>query len=275
MMKVLALAKYVPESTTNIRVKPDGSGIETAGVKYVMNPFCEFAVEAALQFKEKNAAAGVEITVLTLGPPAAVEVIRTAYAMGVDNGIHLCDELFNGIDELMTARVIAAAIIESDQGGSPKAKFDLILAGKYAIDFDSGQVGPALAECLGIPHVGAVTAITWGEGFKSATVRRRIEGAEEVVDVNLPALLTVEKGLCEPRYPSLPGLMKAKKRPVDTRNAAALGLSAAEFAKEKLGTWMGEFAPPPPRAAGRKLSGEPAGMAKELVRILHEEEKVI
>jgi len=266
-MKALALAKHVPESTTNIRIKPDGSGIEAAGVKYVMNPFCEFAVEAALQFKEKNAAAGVEITVLTLGPATAVEVIRTAYAMGVDQGIHLCDDLFNGIDELMTARVIAAAIKD--------AKFDLIFAGKHAIDYDSGQVGPALAECLGIPHVGAVTAITWGAGFKSATARRRIEGAEEVVEVQLPALLTVDKGLCEPRYPSLPGLMKAKKRPVEMKNAAALGFSAADFAKDKLGTWMGEFAPPPPRAAGRKLTGEPAEMAKELVRILHEEEKVI
>lgn len=266
-MKVLALAKYVPESTSNIRVKSDGTGIETAGVKYVMNPFCEFAVEAALQFKEKNSAAAAEVTVLTLGPAAAVEVIRTAYAMGVDQGVHLCDDAFNGLDEIATARVIAAAIKDS--------KFEVIFAGKHAIDYDSGQVGPALAEFLDIPHVGAVTAIQWGEGFKSATVRRRIEGAEEVVEIQLPALITVEKGLCEPRYPSLPGLMKAKKRPVETKNAAAVGLSAADFAKEKVGTWMGEFTPPPPRAAGRILKGEPAEMAKELVRILHEEEKVI
>jgi len=266
-MKVLVLAKHVPESTATIKVKPDGSGIEPAGVKFVMNPFCEFAVEAALQFKEKNAAAGVEITVLTLGPAAAVEVIRTAYAMGVDNGIHLFDPLFDGLDELATARVIAAAVKD---GG-----FELILAGKHAIDYDSGQVGPALAEFLGIPHVGAVTGIQWGADFKAATVRRRIEGAEEVVEIRLPALLTIDKGLCEPRYPSLPGLMKAKKRPVDTRNAAALGLSAADLSRENLGTWMGQFAPPPPRAAGRKLAGEPAEMARELVRILREEEKLI
>lgn len=266
-MKVLALAKYVPESISNIRVKPDGSGIETAGVKYLMNPFCEFAVEAALQFKEKNSAAAAEVTVLTLGPAAAVEVIRTAYAMGVDHGVHLCDDLFNGLDEIAVARVIAAAVKD--------AKFEVIFAGKHAIDYDSGQVGPALAELLDIPHVGAVTAIEWGAGFRSATVRRRIEGAEEVVEVQLPALITAEKGLCEPRYPSLPGLMKAKKRPVETKNAAALGLSAADLGKDKVGTWMGEFTPPPPRAAGRILKGEPAEMAKELVRILHEEEKLI
>lgn len=266
-MKVLVLAKYVPESTAAIKVKADGSGIETAGVKFVMNPFCEFAVEAALQFKEKNAAAGAEITVLTMGPAASVDVIRTAYAMGVDHGIHLCDDLFNGLDELAAARVIVAAV--KDMG------FELILAGKHAIDYDSGQLGPALAECLGLPHVGAVTGIEWAAGLKGATVRRRIEGAEEIVEIKLPALLTIDKGLCEPRYPSLPGLMKAKKRPVDTKNAAALGLGAGDLGKEKLGTWMGEFAPPPPRAAGRKLTGTPEEMAKELVRVLREDEKLI
>lgn len=266
-MKILALAKHVPESTTPIKVKADGSGIETTGVKFVMNPFCEFAVEAALQIKEKNPGAAAQITVLTVGPASAVEVIRTAYAMGVDNGVHLCDDLFNGIDELAMARVIAAAVKD---GG-----YDIILAGKHAIDYDSGQVGPALAECLGSPHIGAVTAIQWGGDFKSATVRRRIEGAEEVVDIKLPCLLTIEKGLCEARYPSLPGLMKAKKRPVDTKNAAALGLSAADFGKEAVGTWMGEFAPPPPRPPGRMLAGEPADMAKELVQILRDVEKVI
>ena len=266
-MKILALAKYVPESTTAIKVKADGSGIESTGVKFVMNPFCEFAVEAALQIKEKHPGAAAQINVLTVGPAAAVDVIRTAYAMGVENGVHLCDDLFHGIDELATARVIATAV----KDGS----YDIILAGKHAIDFDSGQVGPALAECLGWPHVGAVIAIQWAGDFKSATVRRRIEGAEEVVEIKLPCLLTIDKGLCEARYPSLPGLMKAKKRPVETKNASALGLSAADLSKEAVGTWMGEFAPPPPRPPGRMLTGEPAEMAKELVQVLREVEKVI
>jgi len=266
-MKILTLVKYVPESTSNIKTKADGSGIETAGVKFVMNPFCEFAVEAALQLKEKNAAAKAEITALTVGPAAHVEVLRTAMAMGVDHAIHLSDDKFNGIDELMTARVIAAAIKD--------AGFDLVLAGKHAIDYDSGQVGPALAECLNWPHAGAVIAIQWAGDFKSATVRRRIEGAEEVIEIKLPALLTIDKGLCEPRYPSLPGLMKAKKRPVDTKDAAALGFSAADFSKEAAGTCMGEFSPPPPRPPGRMLKGEPADMVKELVKILREEEKLI
>ncbi len=265
-MKVLALVKYVPESTTAIKVKPDGTGIETAGVKYVMNPFCEFAVEAALQLKEKNAAANAEVTAMTLGPTGAVEVLRTAYAMGADQAIHLCDDAFNDIDELTIARVLAATV---------KAKgYDLIFAGKHAIDYDRGQVGPALAECLDWPHVGAVTNITWAPDFKSATVRRRIEGAEEVVEVKLPAVLTVEKGLVEPRYPSLPGLMKAKKRPVETKTATDLGLTP-DALKAMVSTTVGEFTPPPPRPPGRMLSGEPQQQVKELVRILREEEKLI
>lgn len=266
-MKVLTLVKCVPESTTAIKVKADGSGIETTGVKFVMNPFCEFAVEASLQFKEKNAGAKAEITALTVGPAAHADVLRTAFAMGVDHAVHVSDDALAGVDEIATAKVIAAAIKD---GG-----FELIFAGKHAIDYDSGQVGPALAECLGVPHVGAITAIEWAADFISCTVRRRIEGAEEVVEVKLPAILTVEKGLCEPRYPSLPGLMKAKKRPIDTKNLAALGLSPADFSKEAVGTWMGEFTPPPPRPPGRKLTGEPADMAKELVKILREEVKAI
>lgn len=266
-MKILTLVKCVPESTANIKIKPDGSGIETAGVKFVMNPFCEFAVETALQFKEKNAAAKAEITALTVGPAAHAEVLRTAFAMGVDHAVHISDDALNNIDELSLAKVIAAAVKD---GG-----FELIVAGKHAIDYDSGQLGPALAESLGWPHVGAITTLNWAADFKSCTVRRRIEGAEEVVDVKLPAVLTVDKGLVEPRYPSLPGLMKAKKRPIDTKNVAALGLSAADFAKGAVGTTMGEFSPPPPRPPGRKLTGEPAEMAKELVRILREEVKAI
>jgi len=266
-MKILALVKYVPESTTNIKVKADGSGIDPAGVKFVMNPFCEFAVEAALQFKEKNAAAKAEITVLTVGPAGHVEVLRTAMAMGADHAIHLCDDKFAALDELTTAKVIAAAI--------KAAGFDLIFAGKHAIDYDSGQVGPALAECLNIPHAGAVTGIEWAGDFKSCTVRRRIEGAEEIIELKLPCLLTVDKGLCEARYPSLPGLMKAKKRPVDTKDAAALGFAPADLSRDAAGSWAGEFSPPPPRPPGRMLTGEPADMAKELVRILRQDEKVI
>ncbi|HPF39015.1 MAG TPA: electron transfer flavoprotein subunit beta/FixA family protein [Phycisphaerae bacterium] len=263
-MKILSLVKHVPESTARINVQPDGSGIDPKGVKFVMNPFCEFAVEAALQFKEKNSGAGAEITALTLGPDSSVDALRTAYAMGADNAIHLNDPSFEKADDLAVARIIAAAIKD---GG-----YQVIFAGKHAIDYDRGQVGAALAECLGIPHVGAVTDIEWAADFKSATARRRVEGAEEIVEVQLPAVFTIEKGYVEARYPSLPGLMKAKKKPIDTKDAAALGLSADDV---KGATEMYGFAPPPARPEGRKLEGEPEQQVAELVRILREEEKML
>jgi len=266
-MKVLSLIKFVPESTAKIKVLPDGSDIDAKGVKFVMDPFCEFAVEAALQFREKNAGANAEITALTLGPDQAGDVLRTAYAMGVDKAVHLNDPAFAGIDDLMVARVIAAAI--KDEG------FDVIFAGKYAIDYDRGQVGAALAECLGIPHVGTVTDIEWAGDFTSATAKRRIEGAEEIVEVQLPALFTIEKGYVEARYPSLPGLMKAKKKPIDAKRAADLGFSADDLGAANAGTQMYGFAPPPPRPPGRKIEGEPEQQVAEMVRILREEEKII
>lgn len=266
-MKLLALVKHAPDSTSNITVKADGSGIETAGIKFVMNPFCEFAVEAALQFREKNAAAAAEVTAMTLGPADSVASLRTAYAMGVDSVVHLCDDAFETLDDLMVARVLAAAIKD---GG-----YDIIFCGKSAIDYDCGQVGPALAECLGLPHVGTVTNIEWGDGLKSATARRRIEGAEEVVEVQLPAIFAIDKGYVEPRYPSLPGLMKAKKKPVEVKDAASLGFVAEQLAASAMGTTMAQFAPPPPRPDGRKIEGDAAEAAKELVRILRDEEKII
>lgn len=266
-MKILSLVKYVPESTAKISVLPDGSDIDTKVVKFVMNPFCEFAVEAALQFRDKNAAANAELTALTLGPDQAADVLRTAYAMGIDKGIHLNDPAFAGIDDLMVARAIAAAI--RDQS------FDVIFAGKHAIDYDRGQVGAALAECLGIPHIGAVTAIEWSSDFQRATARRRIEGAEEIVDVALPALFTIEKGFVEPRYPSLPGLMKAKKKPIEVKTAADLGMSPDDLSPARISTSTYAFAPPPPRPPGRKIEGEPEQQVAELVRILREEEKII
>jgi electron transfer flavoprotein beta subunit len=258
-MKILVLAKHVAESTAAIKIKPDGSGIDPAGVKFVMNPFDEFAVELALQTKEKNPSAAAEVTVLTAGPASAVEVVRTAMAMGVDNALHITFDDPAAYDEICIARMIAAAV--KDRG------FDLILAGKIAIDFDSGQVGPALGEVLNWPHVGTVHAMQWGEGLKKAVLRRRIEGAEEVVECRLPAVWTIEKGLVEPRYPSLPGLMKAKRKPVETIAANTLG----KFAPA---TKMAAFAPPPPRPPGQIIEGEPAEAARELVRILHEEEKI-
>lgn len=264
-MKILVLVKQVPDSTTNIKIRPDGEDIERAGVKMVVNPFDEFAIELAVQLREKRS--DVErITALTVGPAGAAEALRTALAVGCDDGLHLQDEAFDRLDELQTAALIAHAA--GDRG------YDLILRGKQEIDLDSGQLGPALAECLDLPHVGAVTALEIAPDGRSLKASRRIEGADEVVTSPLPALLTIEKGLVEMRYPSLPNLMKAKKKPVET--LAGAQLAGWQDAVAGLGgTEMHRLEPPPPRPPGKVLTGDVSQTVPELVRLLREEAKVI
>lgn len=264
-MKILVVLKQVPDSTTSIKIRPDGGDIERAGVKMVVNPFDEFAIEQAVQLKEKRS--DVEsVTALIIGPARASEALRTALAVGADQGIHLQDEAFDGLDELQTAALIAAVV----KDGS----YDLVLTGKQEIDLDSGQLGPALAELLDIPHVGAAVKLEVADDGRSFVAHRRIEGAEEVVEMPLPALLTGEKGLCEMRYPSLPNLMKAKKKPVQLVKAA----DVAGFSEATAGVGgmkLHQFEPPPERPPGRILDGEPEEAVKELVRLLREEAKAL
>lgn len=264
-MKVLVVVRQVPDSTTTIKIRPDGQDIDRTGIKMVVNPFDEFAIEQAVQLREKRK--DVEsVTALIIGPAQAAEALRTALAVGADDGIHLQDPAFDKLDELQTAALIAVAI----QGGN----YGLILIGKQEIDLDSGQLGPALAELLDIPHVGATVKLELAADGKSFAARRRVEGAEEVVQVPLPALVTCDKGLCEMRYPSLPNLMKAKKKPVKVLKAADLpGFSEALAGLG--GTTLHTFQPPPERPPGKLLDGEPDQAAKELVRLLRAQAKVI
>lgn len=264
-MKILVLVKQVPDSTTNIKIAADASDIERAGVKMVVNPFDEFAIEQAARLKEKRK--DVEsVTALIVGPAQASEALRTALAVGADDGIHLEDPAFEDLDELQTAALIAATVKD---GG-----YDLIFRGKQEIDLDSGQLGPALAEALDWPHVGAATKFELAEDGKSFVAHRRVEGAEEQVEVQTPALVTCEKGLCEMRYPSLPNLMKAKKKPV--KKMAAADVPGFQDAIAGIGGMqMHTFAPPPERPPGKVLQGETDETAKELARLLREEAKVI
>jgi len=264
-VKILVVLKQVPDSTTVIKIRPDRADIDRAGVKLVVNPFDEFAIEQAVQLKEKRHDVQT-VTALIIGPAAAAEALRTALAIGCDDGIHLQDAAFDKLDELQTAALVAAAV--------KSAGYDLILTGKQEIDLDSGQFGPALAECLDLPHVGAATKLEVAANGKSLTASRRIEGAEEVVELPLPALITAEKGLCEMRYPSLPNLMKAKKKPVRTLKAADLP-SFAEITASVGGMRLHDFEPPPERSPGKILKGEPHEAVKELVRLLREEAKAL
>lgn len=264
-MKILVIVRQVPDSTTNIKIRPDGADIDRTGVKMVVNPFDEFAIEQAVQLKEKRS--DVEsVTALIVGGAKATEALRTALAVGIDDGIHLQDDAFDNLDELQTAALITTVVKDSG--------YDLVLIGKQEIDLDSGQLGPALAELLDIPHVGAVVKLDLADDGKSFTAHRRIEGAEEVVEVSLPALLTCDKGLCEMRYPSLPNLMKAKKKPVKTLGAGDVA-GLAEATAGVGGSKLHNFEPPPERPPGKLIDGEPEDAAKELVRLLREEAKAI
>jgi len=257
-VNIVACVKQVPDTEAQIKVKPDGSGIEEGGIKWVMNPYDEYCVEEGLKMKEKF---GGDVTIVCLGPARAMETIRTALAMGADKGIHISDPALENADAYTTASALAAAI-----KGVP---YDVILCGQRAIDDDSGQVGSVLAELLGIPQVTVVTKVEV-DGQKVKVVRP-IEGAQLVIESALPAVVTATKGLNEPRYASLPGIMKAKKKPVDVKDAAALGISVDAKAK------VGKFIPPPARPPGKIICADdtPEGKAAEVAKLLREEAKVI
>jgi electron transfer flavoprotein beta subunit len=225
--------------------------LDEAGVKFVPNPYDEFAVEEALRRKEQ-AGAG-EVVVVCLGPAAAQETIRSALAMGADAGVLLQVDRVPA-DGLEIAKALAAELT----GGG----FDLILFGKVAIDDSSQQVGPAVAELLGLPCVTAITRLDLAAA--RGTAEREIEGGLEVVEFPLPAVLTVEKGLNEPRLPALKGIMAAKKKPLAVKPTVI-----AAGAMTVLG-----MAPPPARKEGR-IVGEGPAAVPELVRLLREEAKVL
>ena len=256
-MNIVACVKQVPDTETLIKVKPDGSGIDETGIKWVMNPYDEYGVEEALKLKEKF---GGDVTIVSLGPARALETVRTALAMGADKAIHINDPAFEGADAYNIAAALAAAI-----KGIP---YDIIFCGQRAIDDDAGQVGSVLAEFLSIPQITIVTKVdVEGAAIK---VIRPIEGAQLLIESSLPCVVTTQKGLNEPRYASLPGIMKAKKKPVDVKDAAGLGITVAPKAK------IAKTLPPPARPPGKIICGEePAEKARELAKLLREEAKVI
>ena len=250
-MKIAVCIKRVPDTESRIKPAADGKSLDEAGVKFILNPYDEFAVEEALQRKEK--AGTGEVVVVALGPAAAQETIRTALAMGADRGVLLQTDRIPS-DGLEVAKALAAEL----QGGG----YDLILFGKMAIDDYNHQVGPMVAELLDVPCVTAAAHLTL-DG-KQGEAEREIEGGIEVVTFALPAVITADKGLNEPRYPALKGIMAAKKKPLDVK-PATLGAGAVEILAMTL---------PPERTAGR-IVGEGPQAVGELVRVLREEAKVL
>lgn len=250
-MKIAVCIKRLPDSETRVKIAPDGKSLDEAGVKFVLNPYDEFAVEEALRRKEQ--AGTGEVAVFCLGPAAAQETIRTALAMGADRGVLLETDRIPP-DGLEVAKALAAAL----QGGG----WDLILCGKMAIDDYNHQTGPMLAELLGLPCVTAVAHLTLNAG--KGTAEREIEGGVEVVEFPLPAVVTADKGLNEPRYPALKGIMAAKKKPLEVK-PVTLGAGGIEL----LG-----MTPPAERKEG-KIVGEGAAAVPALLTLLREEAKVL
>ena len=249
-MKILVLLKRVPDTATKIRVASDGLSIDPTGVEYVINPYDEIAVEQAIQLKEAGTAE--QVTVLCLGPKEATKEIRTALAMGADDGIHLLDEA-PARDAVSSAEALAA--VAKEVGA------DLVLAGWKAVDTDDGAVCHILAAKLGIPCVTIAVKMAVEDG--GVTVHREVEGAEEVVKAKLPVFVTVQKGLVEPRYTSLKGIMMAKRKKIDERTAE----SGAPRIVVK------QMTPPPERPAGR-IVGEGAEAVPALVEALSDEQKL-
>lgn len=250
-MKIAVCIKRVPDSETRVKIASDGKSLDEAGVKFILNPYDEFAVEEALRRKEQ-AGAG-EVVIVALGPPTAQETIRSALAMGADRGVLLQADRIP-VDGLAVAQALAAEL----KGGG----YDLILFGKMAIDDYNHQVGPMVAELLNLPCVTAIAHLDLETG--QGVAEREIEGGVEVVAFPLPAVLTTDKGLNEPRYPALKGIMAAKKKPLDTKpvQLAAGGMEILAMT------------PPPERKEGR-IVGEGAAAVPELVRVLREEAKVL
>jgi electron transfer flavoprotein beta subunit len=257
-VNIVVCVKHVPDTEVPIKIRPDGHGIDESGLNFVLNFYDEHGVEEALRIRERL---GGTVTLVTVGPARAVEALRTGLAMGADAAIHIQDAALSTLDHIGTARVLAAAI--------KAVPCDLVLCGKLATDDNAAIVGPAVAEFLGLPQATAITKLDLGEG--TATAHREVEGAVEVLEVRLPAVITVERGINEPRYPSLPGIMRAKRTSVTARSLADLGMSTPPAAHVEL---LG-LTPPPKRQAGRRIEGEPAAVVQELLKALREEAKIL
>lgn len=249
-MKIIVCIKRVPDTESRIRIAEDGISVDASGIKYIISPYDEYALEMALRLKEK--AGEGDVLVVGVGAAASTEQLRTGLAMGADRALLLSGAV--ELDGLATAKVLAAAV------SSEKA--DLILLGAKAADTDQQQVGPMLAELLGSPCITVAASLEVENG--AVTAHREIEGGVEIVDTALPAVVTLTKGEHEPRYPSLKGIMAAKKKPLEER---PIDVPAARILVKEL-TY------PPERPPGR-IVGKGADAVPELVRLLHEEAKVL
>ena len=249
-MKVLVAVKRVIDANVKVRVKADGTGVETANVKMAMNPFCEIAVEEAIRLKEAGKA--TEIVAVSCGPQSSQETIRTALAMGADRGIHVLTDV--ALQPLAVAKLLKAVIAKEQPG--------LVILGKQAIDDDCNQTGQMLAGLLGWPQATFASKLAVEDG--GFTVTREVDAGLEVIKLKAPALITTDLRLNEPRYASLPNIMKAKKKPIEALTPEALGVDVTPRVKTL------KVVEPAKRKSGVKVKS-----VGELVDKLRNEAKVI
>lgn len=257
-MKIFVCIKQVPDTETKIKITPDQTGIDTAGIKWVMNPYDEYAVEEAVKLRDANA--GSQVHVLSVGPKSrVVESLRTALAMGADEAIVINAE---GLDNFSTAKALAQ-VIQSEGGAK------VIFSGKLAIDDNASSVSQMLAEFLNIPHTTVVSKFTYTP--ENVTVERDVEGgAKEVVQMRTPAVVAANKGLNMPRYASLPGIMKAKKKVIKEIEFSSLNIPTSDIKIKYTGMTL-----PAEKPAVKMLSGDSNAQAAELVKLLRDEAKVL
>lgn len=249
-MKVLVTVKRVIDYNVKVRVKSDNTDVDLANVKMAINPFCEIAVEEAVRLKEAGVA--TEIVAVSMGPKAAQEQLRTALALGADRAIHV--ETDEALESLTVAKMLAKIVDEE--------KPDLIVMGKQAIDSDNNQTGQMLAALAGLPQGTFASELKVEDG--KAVVTREVDGGLQTVSLNMPAIVTTDLRLNEPRYASLPNIMKAKRKPLDTKTPEDLGVAVAARTK------LLKVEPPAERSAGIKVDS-----VEQLVEKLKNEAKVI
>jgi electron transfer flavoprotein beta subunit len=258
-MKIVVCVKYVPDTAIKMKIAGDGKAVDLTGVAFVVNPYDEFAVEEALKIKEKL---GGEVVVVGAGAETATQGLRTCLAMGADSAVLVQDPALENADSFVIGTVLAKVC----RTLTP----DLVLFGKHAIGVDNGQVPSVVAELLDMPQVSVVSKLEISD--KTFQAARDIEGAQEVIEGNLPAVITAQKGLNTPRLASLKGIMAAKKKTITVQSTADLGLTADEL-KPRVAVEL--ITMPPSRPPGKILKGEAAETVPQLVKLLHEEAKVI
>ncbi len=260
-MNIFVFVKRVPDTESKIRINQETGRIVEEGLNFVLNPYDEYAVEEALRLREGK---GGKVTIISVGPEEALVVLKKCLAMGADEAVLLKDDTPETYDGLRIAKIIVSAIEKKFP------EFDLLLFGKQSMGADNAQVPAMVAELIGLPQVNVVTKLEI-EGNKGVAYRE-IEGALEKASFSLPAVISAQKGLNEPRYETLKGIMAAKRKEIPILALEDLGLKEEELISD---LEMVKLEGPPPRQAGQIIQEEPAAAAKKLVQYLHEEAKVI